>query len=136
MKYHGNPKLSPTPITSLLAVYSAFTKTLIDTKCFNPLSGSKRFFNNSLRCLRYYDYFCDTHISTHCSGILYGVADCRICDFTPTPSLYQLFPMYQVPSVSIYKDLIHRKQGKSEGVDRKGDEKHIYGNRQRRIKYT
>jgi hypothetical protein len=30
------------------------------------------------------------------------------------------FPMYQVPSVSIYKPLIHRKQGISEGVDRKG----------------
>jgi hypothetical protein len=28
--------------------------------------------------------------------------------------------MYQVPSVSIYKPLIHRKQGISEGVDRKG----------------
>jgi hypothetical protein len=45
-----------------------------------------------------------------------------------------LFPMYQVPSVSIYKSLIHRKQGKSEGVDRKGGEKLIYGNRQLRIK--
>jgi hypothetical protein len=63
----------------------------------------------------------------------------RVCstlirDFALTPSLFPLFPMYQVPSVSIYKALIHRKQGKSEGVDRKGGEKHIYDNRQRRIK--
>jgi hypothetical protein len=45
---------------------------------------------------------------------------------SPTPSLFPLFPMYQVPSVSIYKSLIHRKTGKSEGVDRKGDEKHVW----------
>jgi hypothetical protein len=31
--------------------------------------------------------------------------------------------MYQVPSASIYKSLIHRKQGKRGGVDRKGGEK-------------
>jgi hypothetical protein len=45
---------------------------------------------------------------------------------SPTPSLFPLFPMYQVTSVSIYKSLIHRKTGKSEGVDRKGDEKHVW----------
>ena len=134
MKYHENPK-SPRPTTSLLAVYSACKKKLIDKKCspFIPLSESKRIFYNSLRCLRYHD-FRDTPISTHFPSILFGVADCRICDFAPTPSLFPLFPMYQVPSVSIYKALIHRKQGKSEGVDRKGGEKHIYGNRQRWIK--
>jgi hypothetical protein len=33
--------------------------------------------------------------------------------------------MYQVPSVSIYKALIHRKQGKREGVDRKGGKKQL-----------
>jgi hypothetical protein len=126
VKYHENPKFPP-PTTSLLAVYSASTKKLIDKKSspFIPLSESKRILNNSLRCPRYHD-FRDTHISTHFSGILFGVADCRICDFAPTPSLFPLFPMYQVLSVSIYKALIHRKQVKSEGVDRKGGEKYIW----------
>jgi hypothetical protein len=77
------------------------------------------------RCRRYHD-FRDTPISKNFSGILFGVAECRICDFAPTPSLFPLFPMYQVTSVSIYKSLIHRKTGKSEGVDRKGDEKHVW----------
>jgi hypothetical protein len=132
VKYHENPK-SPPPTTSLLAVYSASTKKQIDTKCipFTSLSKSKRIFNNTLRCPRYHD-FRDTPISTHLSDILFGVADCRICDFAPALSLFPLFPMYQVPSVSIYKVLIHRKQGKSEGVDRKKGEKHIYGNRKSR----
>ncbi len=54
------------------------------TKCspFIPLSESKRIFNNSLRCPRYHD-FRDTPISTYFSGILFGVADCRICAFRP-----------------------------------------------------
>ncbi len=134
VKYYENRK-SPPPTTSLLAVYSASTKKLNNTKCspFIPLSESKRISCNSLRCPRYHD-FRDTPISTHFSSILFGVADCRICDFAPTSSLFPLFPMYQVPSVSIYKALIHRKQGKREEVDRKGGKKHIYGNRQRRIK--
>jgi hypothetical protein len=105
VKYHENPK-SPPPTTSLLAVYLASTKKLIDKKCrhFIPLSESKRIFDNSLRCLRYHD-FRDTPNLTYFSGILFGVTDCRICDFAPTPSLFPLFPMYQVPSVSIYKAL-------------------------------
>ncbi len=120
VKYHENPK-SPSPTTSLLAVYSALTKKLINTKYspFFPLQDSKRIFSNSLRYSRYHD-FRDTPISTNFSGILFGVADCRICDFTPTLSLFSLFSMYQVTPVSIYKSLIHRKQGKSKEVDRKG----------------
>ena len=123
VKYHENPK-SPPPTISLLAVYSAYTKKLIYTKCspFIPFSESKRIFYNSVRCPRYHD-FRDTPISTYFSSILFGVADFRICDFAPTPSLFPLFPMYQVPSVSIYKSLIHRKQGKREEVDSKGGEK-------------
>jgi hypothetical protein len=38
---------------------------------------NKRIFNNSLRCPRYHD-FRDTPILTHFSGILFGVADCRL----------------------------------------------------------
>ncbi len=126
MKYHENPN-SPPPFTSLFAVYSALKK-LINRKCSPsiPFSESKRIFRNIVRYPRYHD-FRETSISTHFSGILFGVSDCRICYFAPTPSLFPLFPMYQVPFVSINKALIHRKQGKSEGVERKGGEKQSNG---------
>jgi hypothetical protein len=45
--------------------------------------------------------------------------------FLSTLSLFPLFPMYQFPSVWIYKSLIHRKEGKTEGVDKKGGKSQI-----------